>query len=190
MLRREPIRRLITGEAVDRCGFWLGNPHADTWPILHRYFGTDSDHCRTSNSDTKGLHTMLRSLHSSTVLCVVLVLPAVFLPAETSHAATIAKDGKPAIAIVLAADAMPAEQTAAKELADYLEKVTGGMFTVIGESKVEKNVHGIYVGPTAYAKAHGLDPSGWRAERWAMRGTGRDLVLVGGRPRGTLYSVY
>ena len=43
MSRRELIRRLIGGEAVERCGFWLGNPHADTWPILHRHFGTSSE---------------------------------------------------------------------------------------------------------------------------------------------------
>lgn len=43
MTSRELIRRLIAGEAVERCGFWLGNPHPDTWPILHRYFGTGSE---------------------------------------------------------------------------------------------------------------------------------------------------
>jgi len=37
---RERLQRLMAGEAADRCGFWLGNPHADTWPIYHRYFGT------------------------------------------------------------------------------------------------------------------------------------------------------
>jgi uroporphyrinogen decarboxylase len=40
---RDLIRRLIEGRPVRRCGFWLGNPHADTWPILHRYFGTGSE---------------------------------------------------------------------------------------------------------------------------------------------------
>lgn len=34
------IKRLIAGEAVERCGFWLGNPDSSTWPILHRHFGT------------------------------------------------------------------------------------------------------------------------------------------------------
>jgi uroporphyrinogen decarboxylase len=43
MSRRELIRRLIAGEPVERCGFWLGNPHPDTWPILHRHFGTSSE---------------------------------------------------------------------------------------------------------------------------------------------------
>ena len=43
MSRRNLIRRLIAGEPVERCGFWLGKPHPDTWPILHSYFGTSSE---------------------------------------------------------------------------------------------------------------------------------------------------
>ncbi len=43
MARRELIQRLIAGESVGRCGFWLGNPHSDTWPILHQYFGTATE---------------------------------------------------------------------------------------------------------------------------------------------------
>jgi len=41
--RRDLIRRLIRGEPVERNGFWLGNPHPDTWPILHEYFGTTTE---------------------------------------------------------------------------------------------------------------------------------------------------
>ena len=41
--RRELIRNIIARKKADRCGFWLGNPHNDTWPILHRYFGTKAD---------------------------------------------------------------------------------------------------------------------------------------------------
>ena len=40
MNSRELIRALIGGVAVPRCGFWLGNPHEETLPIYHRYFGT------------------------------------------------------------------------------------------------------------------------------------------------------
>lgn len=43
MQKRELVKRLIAGEKVDRCAFWLGNPHVEMWPILHRYFGTHSD---------------------------------------------------------------------------------------------------------------------------------------------------
>ena len=40
MTSRERIRAIVAGESTDRCGLWLGNPHADTWPLLHDYFGT------------------------------------------------------------------------------------------------------------------------------------------------------
>lgn len=43
MGRRERVCKIIAGQPADRCGFWLGNPHADTWPILHAYFGTKTE---------------------------------------------------------------------------------------------------------------------------------------------------
>ena len=41
--RRELVRAIIGRRPAPRCGFWLGYPHADTWPLLHRYFGTASE---------------------------------------------------------------------------------------------------------------------------------------------------
>ncbi len=43
MTNRERIRTIISGRAADRCGFWMGNPHSETWPIYHRHFGTASE---------------------------------------------------------------------------------------------------------------------------------------------------
>lgn len=43
MNSRERLRNIISGKPADRCGFWLGNPHADTWPILHKYFETSTE---------------------------------------------------------------------------------------------------------------------------------------------------
>ncbi|MFH1085531.1 MAG: uroporphyrinogen decarboxylase family protein [Chloroflexota bacterium] len=43
MNSRERIRTIMAGGTPDRCGFWLGNPHADTWPLLHAYFGTATE---------------------------------------------------------------------------------------------------------------------------------------------------
>ena len=40
---RELIKNIIALRPAPRCGFWLGNPHADTWPILHHYFGTKTE---------------------------------------------------------------------------------------------------------------------------------------------------
>jgi uroporphyrinogen decarboxylase len=37
---RERLHAIIAGQTPDHCGFWLGNPSPDTWPIYHAYFGT------------------------------------------------------------------------------------------------------------------------------------------------------
>lgn len=39
---RERIQKLIAREKADRPGFWLGNPHPETWENLFRYFGISS----------------------------------------------------------------------------------------------------------------------------------------------------
>jgi uroporphyrinogen decarboxylase len=41
MNSRERIRTIISGKPADRVGFWLGNPHPDTWPIFYKFFGTE-----------------------------------------------------------------------------------------------------------------------------------------------------
>ncbi|HNT67326.1 MAG TPA: uroporphyrinogen decarboxylase family protein [bacterium] len=43
MNSRERIRALIAREPADRCGFWLGNPHPDTFPLYFRHFHTDNE---------------------------------------------------------------------------------------------------------------------------------------------------
>jgi uroporphyrinogen decarboxylase len=42
MNSRERIKTIIAGGEPDRCGFWLGNPDPAPWPILHKYFGTET----------------------------------------------------------------------------------------------------------------------------------------------------
>jgi len=42
MNSRERVRAIVSGDAPDRCGFWLGNPAPETWNILYEYFRTDS----------------------------------------------------------------------------------------------------------------------------------------------------
>ena len=52
MTSRERIRCIIARQPADRCGFWLGNPHPDTLPIFHRYFGTKTlDELQTKLDD-------------------------------------------------------------------------------------------------------------------------------------------
>jgi hypothetical protein len=133
---------------------------------------------------------MMRSCSCSSVAIPWSAFALIFLEAVPASAVTLAKDGQPAVAIVLASDPIPAEQTAVQELAAYLEKATGGKFTVIAESEAPERSPAIDVGPTVLAKRHGMDAAGWGPEQWAMRTVGDNLLLVGGRPRGTLYAVY
>jgi uroporphyrinogen decarboxylase len=43
MDRRTLITRLVAGESVERCGFWLGNPDPKTWPLLHASANTRTE---------------------------------------------------------------------------------------------------------------------------------------------------
>ena len=105
-------------------------------------------------------------------------------------AARLAVDGKATASIVVGAAPTRAEQTAARELAEYLGKVTGGTFRVVAEPKAAGAPTLIYLGHTRFAKTHGTAPAKLGPEQWVLRAVGDDLVLTGGRPRGTLYAVY
>ena len=43
MTSREILRRIVALGPAPRCGFWLGNPHPESWAGLHRYFGTATE---------------------------------------------------------------------------------------------------------------------------------------------------
>lgn len=102
----------------------------------------------------------------------------------------LARDGNPNYAIVQGRAPSEAESFAAKELADYLQKVTGAAFPVVTEGDKMPLSHGIYVGWTDFASGQGINLSALDKEEWILRAAGDNLILTGGRPRGTLYAVY
>ena len=104
------------------------------------------------------------------------VLATALMGSRPASAVVLAADGKPAVAIVLADDPIPAERTAAGELADYLEKVAGGTFSIIAEADAPRAGPGIYVGPTRFAKLHGLDPAPGGRSSGRCGAVGNDLV--------------
>ncbi len=119
-----------------------------------------------------------------------LTVGAILTLTQTVRAITLAEDGKATATIVEGAAPTPSERTAARELAAYLSKVTGGRFAVVSEGQDPKTKTRIHVGHTACAKAHGVDASTLAPEAWRMKTVGQDLLLLGVRPRGTLYAVY
>lgn len=94
--------------------------------------------------------------------------------------------------ITLADDAIPAEQTAASELAHYLKGVTGADFPIRNENEIEDSTPQIVIGPSARFRAAfpELDPASFQNDGILIKTKEKNLYLCGGRPRGVLYAVY
>lgn len=120
------------------------------------------------------------------VWCVGLILA---LCNSLGAAITISRNGQATAVIVVAPDASEPEQYAAAELARFLGQIAGGEFTVQREENKQSAC--IFVGPGAakWADAQ-FSTDGLGAEGIVLRTVGDDLILAGGRPRGTLYAVY
>jgi len=123
------------------------------------------------------------------ILLVVLSLIAGYVQAATNETVTIAQNGTAKAVIVVADDASEPERHAASELAGFLRQITGATFEIqappaAGQSR-------LLVGPGA-AKSAAADFSteGLGSDGIVICTVGDDLILAGGRPRGTLYAVY
>lgn len=105
---------------------------------------------------------------------------------------TLVQNGKSQYVIALAGDAIPAEQTAAKELQNYLEQVTGARLPIKPENEVAENAPQILVGsgPRAKTWAPAADWNKLGDDGILLKAQGNRLLLAGDRPRGTLYAVY
>lgn len=91
--------------------------------------------------------------------------------------------------IIVSGKPTAAEQMAAEELAKYLGKVADANFKTINEAS-GKPAKGIYVGWTQFAANNGITLSAFSSEEWSVSTVGNNLVMTGGRPRGTLNAVY
>ncbi|OHB63123.1 MAG: hypothetical protein A2168_04695, partial [Planctomycetes bacterium RBG_13_50_24] len=123
------------------------------------------------------------------VLLAALSFTLGYVRAATDETVTIVQNGQANAVIVLADDAAEPERHAANELAGFLRQITGATFEIkappaAGQSR-------LLVGPEA-AKSAVADFStdGLGSDGIVIRTVGSDLILAGGRPRGTLYAVY
>ena len=105
---------------------------------------------------------------------------------------TLTKDGRSSYVIVLSNQATAPEQTAARELQDHLQQVTGAKLPIRREGDVDKNAAQIVVGVSDRIKR--LLPDARLADLGPdgifIKTVGDKLVLAGSPPRGTLYAVY
>ncbi|MFO7975119.1 MAG: DUF4838 domain-containing protein [Candidatus Hydrogenedentota bacterium] len=113
-----------------------------------------------------------------------------FLAAQVAGEAVLSQEGATDWAIVVAEDAIAPEQTAARELQEHLEAVTGASFAI--QNSVGEGEKAIVVGPSAefVDTFPEIDLNALGHDGIVMKsGQGR-IYLAGGRPRGTLYAVY
>lgn len=105
---------------------------------------------------------------------------------------TLAQNDSTSYVIALANDAIPSEQTAASQLQHYFQQITGASIAIKPESQVSAGAPQILVG--AGERARSLLPSqNWQSlgsDGIVIKTVGTDLILAGGRPRGTLYAVF
>ncbi|KPL24425.1 MAG: hypothetical protein AMJ75_03735 [Phycisphaerae bacterium SM1_79] len=104
-------------------------------------------------------------------------------------ALTIAQDGEARAVIIIAPDSSEPEKHAAAELAEFLKQITGGKFEILhkdapGQSRILVGLK------AANLTAVDFYTDGLGSDGIIIRTLGKDLVLVGGEPRGTLYAVY
>ena len=128
------------------------------------------------------------SIISSPIIIAIMMCCCIKLPASDI---TLSSGGKTSYRIAVKQSAIPAEVTAANELAKYLNAVSASTFKIVEENKIALSDKAIYVGQTKYAAAHGVDFNKLGREEWIIKTTDDgNLILSGGRPRGTLYAVY
>ena len=112
-------------------------------------------------------------------------------PSGASVCITLARNGQALYTILLPATPTPQEELAGRELAHWLEEMTGGVFPVRKDAGAAADDPVISVGRTARRHAAGLDTLGGELgpEGYAIAVLGRDLFLAGGKARGPLYAV-
>jgi len=120
---------------------------------------------------------------------IVILYLSILYPVSTQAADFLFRNGKTDYTIVLPMDASKSEVTAAKELQKYTKEISGAMLSIV-EGTVP-NGKKIYVGYNKKAgvfkdvKEYDIEDEGF-----SYRRIGHDLVIYGGRHRGTMYGVF
>ncbi len=110
---------------------------------------------------------------------------------DDAGAIVIADSGKSDFRIVIAADAGPSTQYAAKELQSFLKQISAAELPIVSDRE-EAAGHEIILGASSHLKALGavVDFKRLGDEGYVIRTVGPHLVIAGGALRGNLYGVY
>jgi len=112
-------------------------------------------------------------------------------PVTLAATSVLADGGQSIYTIVIAKDAAAPEKHAAEELQRFLQEISGAKLKIVTDDLAVEGKR-VFVGPGAGLSkvAGGMDIKGLGLEGYLIKTIGDDVIIVGGRPRGTLYGVY
>ena len=100
-------------------------------------------------------------------------------------------NGKSDYSIVLCNEASASEQTAADELQQYLEQISGAVLPIISPDQLEEGQRHIFVGYNEqYGKKLGVECPDNNYEGYTYCTISKNIWIYGGKQRGTMYGVY
>jgi hypothetical protein len=113
-------------------------------------------------------------------------------PIASAGELALTTEGKSDYVIVVPAKPAVAQTTAARELQEHLAKVTGATLKMVAEGEAPAETPQIVIGPSDRMKQllPGLDVGSLGHDGIVIKTVGKNLVLAGRPPRGTLYAVY
>jgi hypothetical protein len=103
----------------------------------------------------------------------------------------LVNSGQSSYSIVVPNDVTASENYAAAQLSDYLFKVSGAKLNIINESAAQKG-HSIHVGLDGFVKSNYQQNAiaALGKDGILIKTVNGDLIISGGRPRGSLNAVY
>ncbi len=118
-----------------------------------------------------------------------LTLVLLLLTAAASAANWLFRDGRSDYQIVISSEASTSEQTAARELQLYIEKMSGVRLPIT--NNIETDGKSIFVGYNSrVADLTGARKPRTNDENFTYRTVGHNLFIWGGSQRGTMYGVF
>jgi Domain of unknown function (DUF4838)/Glycosyl hydrolase family 67 N-terminus len=119
---------------------------------------------------------------------ISLLLGAAWALSAAAAPLKLVQEGKSTYSIVISTDASPSEKHGAQELQKFLEEMSGARLPVVTDAQTARG-NLVLVGNSKLLKASipfdSLGPEGF-----ALKTDGKNLIIAGGRQRGTMYGVY
>ena len=122
---------------------------------------------------------------------LIMLVAVVIAFAVAMQKPTLFNNGKSDYSIVLCKNASVSEQTAAKELQQYLEQIGGVVLPIITRAELQEGQPHIAIGYNKhFGEELGVERPDDNDEGFTYRTVGDNIWIYGGKQRGTMYGVF